>query len=327
MPEKRRRRTVAYYRVSTTRQAQTGTEDEEFGDSIATQREACQRYAEQHGLDIIAEYPEPGGSGTAIDRRPKFQQLLERVYHQQDVEVVLVYARSRAFRNAYGAMATREEFRKQGVELLSTQEPSEAGPEGDLVSLILDGVNEYHSRKLGADVSFKMAAKAARGGTPGRAKLGYLNVRKKIDGRNVATIELDTERAPFIKTGFELFATGQFGLRQLRQALTDAGLRNRPTKAHPAGTPVSISQLEKILRDRYYLGYVVWREKEHRGRHQPLIEPILFDRVQGVLATRCRGTRERVWDHFLKGSLWCHRCGQRLILESARPPEKRSGSA
>ncbi|GAB4006394.1 hypothetical protein GCM10029992_56920 [Glycomyces albus] len=159
MLDRGRRRAVAYYRVSTARQALTGTDAEDYGDSIATRQEACRRYAAEHGLEIIAEYPEPGGSGTAIDRRPRFRELLERVLHRRDVAAGLVYARSRALRNAYEALVTREEFRRLGVELLSTQESSETGPEGDLVTLILDGVNEYQSRKIGADVSLTMAAK------------------------------------------------------------------------------------------------------------------------------------------------------------------------
>jgi site-specific DNA recombinase len=159
MPEVHQRRAVAHYRVSTFSQSQTGTEAEEFGASIASQQEACRRYTAEHGLEVVAEYVELGGSGTAIGRGPRFRELLDRAYHRQDVNAVVVYARSRAFGNAYETMATREEFCKLGVDLLSTQESAEAGLEGELVTLILDGVNEYQSRKLAADVSFEMAAK------------------------------------------------------------------------------------------------------------------------------------------------------------------------
>ncbi|MCC3762663.1 recombinase family protein [Glycomyces sp. TRM65418] len=318
MSQQQRRRAVAYYRVSTTRQAQTGSQAEEFGSSIASQQAACHRYASQHELDIIEEYAEPGGTATAIDRRPKFRQLLDRVLHQRDVDVVLVYTRSRAFRNAFEAMVIREEFRKIDVELLSVQEPCENGPEGDLVTLILDGVNEYQSRKLGIDVAFKMAATAARGSTPGRAKLGYRNARTYVDGRSTPTIEIDPDRAPYIGTAFRLFASGQYTLRRLRDELSNAGLRTRPTKSHPAGAPVTITQLTKLLRDRTYLGLVQWCGEEYPGNHPALIDQDLFDRVQRVLNDRCRRTRDRKWDHHLKGLLQCARCGDRLHLEVTR---------
>jgi site-specific DNA recombinase len=312
------RRTVTYYRVSTTRQAQTGGQDEEFGTSIASQQAACHRFAAEHQLEIVAEYAEPGGSGTAIDRRPQFRQLLDRVLNQRDVEVVLVYTRSRAFRNAFEAMVIREEFRKIDVELLSTQEPCETGPEGDLVTLILDGVNEYQSRKLGIDVAFKMAATAARGRTPGRAKLGYRNTRVQIDGRSTPAIEIDPERAPYVATAFRLFATGQYTLSRLRNELATAGLRTRPTKSHPAGAPITVTQLTRLLRDRTYLGFVQWCGEEYPGTHPALVDQYVFDRAQRVLADRCRTTRDRKWDHHLKGLLTCARCSKRLHLEVCR---------
>jgi site-specific DNA recombinase len=81
--------------------------------------------------------------------------------------------------------------------------------------------------------------------------------------------------------------------------------------------------LEKILRDRYYLGYVIWGGKEHPVRHEPLIDPELFAQVQDVLARRRRGTRERVWRHYLKGLMWCARCGSRLVFEPARSRDGR----
>jgi site-specific DNA recombinase len=44
------------------------------------------------------------------------------------------------------------------------------------------------------------------------------------------------------------------------------------------------------------------------------VTPELFDRVGRVLALRGGGTRQRVHDHFLKGLLWCGKCGRRFII-------------
>jgi hypothetical protein len=45
-----------------------------------------------------------------------------------------------------------------------------------------------------------------------------------------------------------------------------------------------------------------------------LISRELFDRVQRVLALHGGGTRQRTHNHFLKGLLWCGRCGRRFII-------------
>lgn len=74
-----------------------------------------------------------------------------------------------------------------------------------------------------------------------------------------------------------------------------------------------------MLQDRYYLGYVEWDGVECQGRHKPLIEQELFDRVQRVLyGDRRAGKRERTHDHYLRGVLWCDRCQHRLMIMTGR---------
>jgi hypothetical protein len=117
-----------------------------------------------------------------------------------------------------------------GVQLVSVMDHTDDSYIGDLVATIIDGVNEYQSRASGADISYKMAQKVKNGGTVGRAKIGYLNLREPLEGGgSVATIITDPERAPYIRMAFELYATGKYGFVTLHGALADAGLRTRPT--------------------------------------------------------------------------------------------------
>lgn len=183
---------------------------------------------------------------------------------------------------------------------------------------ILDQVNTYFSKASGADIRTKMEGKAKRGGTPGKAKLGYLNTRKTVEGRKIKIIETDPVRGPLITLMFERYATGQYSTHALREFITDAGLRTRPTEAYPAGRPLYLSEISRILTDRTYLGLVIWKEEEYPGEHEPLVEPEIFDRVQDTLAKRRAGTRERTWECYLKGLLWCARCGRRLVLDPAQ---------
>src|SRR6266498_1208538 len=186
---------------------------------------------------------------------------------------------------------------------------------GDLVATVLDAVNEYQSRASGADIAYKMGQKIVRGGSVGKAPIGYLNVREKFEGREVRTVAVDPQRGPLVRMAFELYATGTYGFHALIAALTDAGLRTRPTKRFPTGTPISINAIGNLLRDRYYLGCVEYRGQEYQGRHEPLVSPEVFDRVQQMLdARRAGGVRERNHNHYLKGVVWCHRCRRRLMI-------------
>jgi DNA invertase Pin-like site-specific DNA recombinase len=306
------KRAVLYLRVSSAGQVKTDYDPE--GLSIPAQRKACQAKATELGAVVIDEYVEPGRSATNTDNRPKFMEMMARIKAERDVELVVVYARSRLHRNVEDAAITRASLRKLGVQLVSVMDYTDDSYIGDLVATIIDGVNEYQSRASGADIRYKMGQKAKNGGTVSTAKIGYLNVREEIDGRRVATVTIDSERAPFIRMAFELYATGKHSFRSLHAALTEAGLRTRATAKRPS-KPISLHKLGAILRDRYYLGVVTYDGQQYPGRHQPLISQELFDRVQRVLDIERRGgTRDRVHDHYLKALLWCARCQRRLII-------------
>lgn len=80
----RRARAVLYLRVSTTSQVTTDYDPE--GISIPAQRQSCERKADQLGdVDIVGEYVEPGKSGTSMDKRPAFQQMMHRLRSERDV--------------------------------------------------------------------------------------------------------------------------------------------------------------------------------------------------------------------------------------------------
>lgn len=172
---------------------------------------------------------------------------------------------------------------------------------------MLAGMNQFRSQNDGADIRYKMTEKVRKGGTLGRAPLGYMNVRDRSEGRNIGIVVLDPERADLVRTAFELYATGDYTLEQLVDELTQRGLRTRPGR-FPAG-PVSDSKLQVMLKDPYYLGFTTYKGEVREGRHEQLVSEELFDRVQVVLAERRgRGVKQRQHHHYLKGSLWCGQC-------------------
>jgi len=74
-----------------------------------------------------------------------------------------------------------------------------------------------------------------------------------------------------------------------------------------------------LLSNRYYLGYVTFKNVEYEGRHQPLIPQTLFDSVQAVLkAHDVSGEKTRLHHHYLKGSIFCGQCGTRLCFTLAK---------
>jgi site-specific DNA recombinase len=313
---------VLYLRVSTASQVQTDYDPE--GISIPAQRLACQRKAEQMGLTVVGEYVEPGRSATTITKRPVFQEMLARIKNDRNVDYVIVYNLSRLNRNRVDDAQVLMLMRSLKVTLISAQENIDETPAGQLMHGILAAFNEYRSNADGADIRYKMGQKVKSGGTVGRTKLGYLNVREKVDTHEIRTVAIDPERAQYVQLAFELAATGDYTMERLARVLGEKGLRMRSQANRPAG-PVSAKYLARVLRDRYYIGFVSYQGEEYQGRHEPLVTAELFARVQAVLDERLpkAGERQRRHHHYLKGSLWCGRCHDkgvesRLVLTKVK---------
>lgn len=297
------KRAALYLRVSSPGQVNTDYDPE--GISIPAQRVACERKAAQLGLDVVAEYVEPGLTATSMDKRPAFQQMLARMREEHDIDYVVVYKLSRMNRNRIDDAFVVMQLRAAGATLVSATESIDASPAGQLLHGILASINEFRSAEDGADIRYKMGEKAKRGGTLGRAPLGYRNTREEFEGRQVATVIVDEERAPFVRQAFELYATGDYTLDRLQQTMADLGLRTRPTRRWPE-QPVSLNKLSQMLRDPYYTGVIEYQGAIFQGRHPALIDTELFTKVQDVLEQRSQnGNRDRIHHHHLKGMLFC----------------------
>lgn len=300
---------VLYLRVSDERQTKTAIDIDPEGNSIATQRELGHKKANDLGAPVIETFIEPGVSAKSIESRKAFRAMMAFLKGHSEVRYVIVYARSRAFRNYLDAAIVKRELLKMGIEIKSVREDFGEGIYADAMEGFTDIFNDMQSRLSGEDIRIKMRHKAIRGGTIGRAPLGYLNTRHEIDGHLVNTVDIDELRAPFIAQGFELYATGDYTLERLATAMADRGLTARPSPRHPEERTVPLKKWYSILRAPYYAGYITYQGERYQGRHEPLISLDLFEAVQDVIAVRsANGTRDRLNHHYLRGQLFCQRC-------------------
>jgi DNA invertase Pin-like site-specific DNA recombinase len=306
---------VIYLRVSTAEQAEKDAQTE--GYSIPAQREACIRRAEQMEVKVVDEYADQGESARSADR-PALQAMLERLETRRDVDYVIVHKVDRLARNRLDDVTISLHIREAGAQLVSVSESIDETPSGELLHAIMAANAEFFSKNLALETKKGLRQKFRTGGTVGRAPLGYLNVGHHVGGTEVRGIEFDPERAPLIQWAFETYATGRWTLSRLCDELTARGLTTRPSRKGPA-KPISTSTLGNILVNRYYIGFVRYEGAEVPGNHEPLVEPEVFAKVQRVLKAHARsGENDRKHHHYLKGTLYCGRCGSRLILTHAR---------
>src|SRR4051812_9143291 len=315
-------RAILYLRVSTKEQAERGGEAEGF--SIPAQRDACLRKAA--GLDaVVVEQFVDRGESAKSSRRPELQRMLAYVAENQ-IDYVIVHKIDRLARNRVDDVEINVALHKAGVTLVSCTENIDATPSGVLLHGIMSSIAEFYSRNLASEVNKGLIQKAKNGGTPTKAPIGYLNVRKFEEGREIRTVEIDPERAPLVVWAFNAYATGEWTIRTLHAEATKRGLLSKPTPRRPSG-PLAQSAFNDMLKNPYYIGIVRYRGVEYPGKHPPLIDKRTFDEVQLLLeAHNFAGEKQRVHHHYLKGSIFCGQetphghgqCGSRLIVCNAK---------
>lgn len=301
---------VIYLRVSTKEQATKGGEAE--GYSIPAQREACRRRAEALGAAVVEEFVDAGESARSADR-PQLQRMLAFI-ESAPVQYLIVHKIDRLARNRLDDLMISVALEQAGVSLVSCSETIDKSPSGRLTHGLMALIAEWYSSNLSHEVRTKVLQKVRNGGTPGRGPIGYRNVRKIENGREVRTIAIDSERAPLVQWAFETYATGEWSLNRLTEALDERGLTSVATP-YFAQKPLAKASVHRMLRNSYYIGVVSWKGIDYEGKHEPLISPELFERVQEILtAHNIAGEKQRVHHHYLKGSVWCASCGSRLCI-------------
>src|SRR5690349_971942 len=116
-------RALSYLRVSTKRQMDTAVDIDADGNSIATQREFAIRKAAHLGTVVRREFVEPGTSAQTIEKRAVFREMLRYLKdHPGEIDYVIIYMRSRAFRNYVDAGVTERQLAGLGVKLISAKE-------------------------------------------------------------------------------------------------------------------------------------------------------------------------------------------------------------
>ncbi len=273
---------LAYFRVSTSRQANTSFDEDGF--SIQAQRDYCQRKAAELGVQLVDEYVDRGKSARTADR-PALQAMLTRVKEDTDIQYVFVHKLDRLARNREDDVQIGLLLAKNGVRLVSCTENIDATPTGKLVRGIMADINEWYSANLSEEAKKGLRKKVEIGGTPYKAPIGYVNERLKITelGKDIGIVKVHETYGPIITECFKLYDTGRCTLSDVAAYANDQGLRMPANRRYPE-RPATIQHMHWILHNRYYTGWITFGSVEYRGEHPPLTDEPTFSRVQALLA-------------------------------------------
>src|SRR5256885_8278020 len=84
-------------------------------------------------------------------------------------------------------------------------------------------------------------------------------------------------------------------IRALAEDLDRRGIRSKPRRLSNGrtvgGGRFGVGALAYLLKNRFYVGEVVYRGEVHRGEHEPIVDSALFAAVQAKLAARAVARR------------------------------------
>jgi site-specific DNA recombinase len=273
----RRVRCAIYTRVST----EYGLE-QDFN-SLDAQHDAAQAYVRsqaQEGWTLSRARYDDGGYSGGSTARPALQQLLADI-RARKIDVVVVYKVDRLTRSLADFAKLVELFDAHRVSFVSvTQQFNTTTSMGRLTLNVLLSFAQFEREVTGERIRDKIAASKRKGlWVGGMVPLGYDSRERRL-----AINEEEAERVRTIyKRYLELGSIGRL-LADLRGGGIVTKVRRLANGRSIGGIPFSRGPLAHLLRNRFYIGEVVYKGQICPGEQPPILDRTLFEAVQAKLS-------------------------------------------
>jgi len=268
--------------------------------SIEAQLAELRALAKREGLEIADEFVEK--RSAKMPGRSVFNEMLKRI---QDGEAhgIVCWKLDRLARNPVDGGQIQWLLQENTISHIRTHDHSHFPTDNVLMMSVEFGMANQFIRDLSSNVKRGLRAKVKNGEFPSTAPVGYLNdVRAK-------TIVVDRRKSKVIRAAFELYAEGSSRLEDISRFLYENNVRST------GGKPYHKDRVKFILTNPFYVGLFKYGGEIHEGRHTPLIDTRLFDKVQKVMLERGHPQKAKVEPKALCGLLHCAECGCMITAE------------
>ena len=271
---------VCYYcRVSTDSDVQLN--------SLDNQLEYYENYIKSKPKWIFSGgYIEEGKTGVRVDVRPSFKKMIHDAKHNK-FDLIITKEVSRFARDLEDSIHYIRELKDSGVGVFfENQNLNTFDSNSELILNIMFNLAQDESRKLSARVKFGHRQAIENGHVLGSSNItGY-----KKDNCKLVIVE---NEAKFIKTLFELYASGKYGFLKLSKKLSELGYLNKKGKLYDKDS------LKRMIENPKYKGY--YRAKTYeildyrtkRRKKNSLEEQVLYKCEDGSIPAIIS---EELWD-------------------------------
>lgn len=278
------RRVAIYGRVS--------TEHLEQLSALRNQMDWYKNVAQMHSeWNVVQEYIDEGITGTSVEKRKAFQQMIKDASHKK-FDLIVTREVCRFARNTVDTLTYTRELKRLGVEVYFVNDNIwTCDGDGELRLTIMATMAQEESRKVSERVTAGLKVAQQKGVLRGGNVLGYKKVNK--------TFVIDEEQSETVRMMFQWYSEG-WGYKAICRMLEENGRKTM------MGKPVwHASNVRIILNNPVYMGYQEqnkWRSDGYltqkkiktppeerilvKGDYEPIVSEKLFYECQKLCSER-----------------------------------------
>lgn len=256
---------VGYIRVSTEEQVK-------HGQGLEIQEKDIEQYCKQHKINLVKVFADKGISGANdINKRKGLYDLLEYC-RDNKVNRVIVQKMDRLARDVFIQLWIEKELKITDAEVISVSEDNLNGNDymtnamRQMVGVFAELEKNRIAERLLSGRRNKAEAKGLK--ASGNCPVGYKYKSKKV--------AIDPQETEIVKEIFSLYLNG-LSLQKIADKLNQEGIMTK------RGNKWSKQAIQKVLKNDFYTGTVRFGDIEVKGEHEPIINAIVFGKVQAKL--------------------------------------------
>ncbi len=295
--------------------ARVSTKEQELGGfSLTHQLETLTNYAERKDFEVAKIFKFSETASQSIRR--KFEEVLNFLDENKEKEIhLLCYNVSRLTRNWRDAVDIDKRIVENNLVLHFVKDDLILNKDssGAKISIWENSVHEAKQQinKLKDYGIETKEYKIRKGELPGKAPIGYKNIKVPIKGGGKrGDVVVDETRAPFIRKYFEEYTKQIYSIKDLTEKAYEWGLRNSNDNK------VSVSKMHSVLHDKFYCGIMTIKGKEYPHVHERIIPIDLFNKCQDILNSKEKKHIKYSKKPFIfRGLIRCAHCNSTITTE------------
>ena len=320
-----RTRTIYEIPMRVTFYARVSSDSDEQLNSLANQRSYYENLIRKNPAWTFVEgYVDEGLSGISTRKREDFHRMIQDGKDGR-FDMIITKEITRFARNTLDSIQYTRQLLSDGVAVFFQNDNiNTLDEDSELRLTIMSGIAQDELRKLSSRVKFGHQQAIKSKVVLGNSRIfGYKKDNKRL--------VIDEAEAPMVRELFQLYATGQYSMKQIENLFWEEGYRNLN------GNRISHVTMSNMISNPKYKGYYVGNKvkvvdmftkkqkflapeewvmfKDETGEIVPaIVSEELWDAANAVLRKRSEDVKSRqgICNHanLLTGKLFCTCCGQ-----------------